>query len=68
MAMSARVPVLSARGGGGVDDYVDPSVVQLREVQQIIKITTKSLKELDRQFAGLENPPSIYIEVSLCGY
>ena len=38
-------------------------VMDVKEAQQIMRIQEQSLRELQRQFGAMENPPSIYLEV-----
>ena len=38
--------------------------MDVREAHQILQIQEQSLRELQRQFGTMENPPSIYLEVS----
>ena len=37
--------------------------MDVKEAQQIMRIQEQSLRELQRQFGAMENPPSIYLEV-----
>lgn len=38
-------------------------LLQVRDVQQVIKLTKKNLDELNRQFGNCPHPPSMYMEV-----
>lgn len=38
-------------------------LLQVRDVQQVIKLTKKNLDELNRQFENCRHPPSMYMEV-----
>ena len=39
--------------------------MDIKEAQKIMRIQERSLRELEKQFGAIENPPSIYLEVCL---
>lgn len=41
---------------------------KVRTVQQVIRLTSENLEELDRHFKGIRHPPSMFLEVCWLGF
>lgn len=40
--------------------------LQLRNIQNMIRLTKENIDALNEQFAGFQDPPSFYVEVRYC--